>query len=154
MVKKIIPLIIIVAVVVGGGAFFAGMKYGQSKAPRGFSQADLQGMRDLSPAERQQRLQQMGGGSGRMAGGQIGSGSANGEIIAKDEKSITVKLRDGGSKIVFFASSTEVGKFMDGTSNDLEIGKTVVVNGTAGQDGSIIAKSIQLRPEVAPSPPR
>ncbi len=146
---KLITIVIAVAVVVGGGAFYGGMKYAQSKSSQGrFSQADFQNLQNLSPEQRQQRLQDLGAnasGFRARTGGQQGSGSASGEIIAKDDKSVTVKLRDGGSKIVFFADSTEIAKSVSGTPNDLEVGKSVVVNGKANQDGSITAESIQLR---------
>lgn len=73
-------------------------------------------------------------------------GMATGEIIAKDEKSITIKLGDGGSKIVFYSTSTRVKKTIDGAATDLEIGKQVVISGSANQDGSITAQTIQMRP--------
>ena len=131
------------------GSFFAGMKYGQSKSSGNFSQRNFQ---NLSPEERQQRAQQMGANvGGRIRLGQGEDGFAGGEIISKDDKSITVKLQDGGSKIIFFSDTTQVGKFVDGTSGDLEIGKTVMVNGTTNQDGSITAQSIQLRPSAEPA---
>ena len=107
--KNKLPVIVITLIAVAGGSFFGGMKYAESKSARGrLSQADFQGLQDLSPEERQQRLQQFGtsvggfrGGANGGRGGQ-GGGFTAGEIILKDDKSVTVKLRDGsGSKIIF-----------------------------------------------------
>ncbi len=151
--NKLIIIIIAVAIIVGGGAFYGGMKYAESKSPRGrLSQADFQNLQNLSLEEREQRLQQLGANAGGFRGGsgrgqRSGSGSVAGEIISKDDKSITVKLRDGGSKIVFFSDSTEVLKSASGNINDLEINKNVSINGDANSDGSINAKTIQLRPQ-------
>ncbi|MBI4991677.1 MAG: hypothetical protein HZB99_00465 [Candidatus Harrisonbacteria bacterium] len=143
--NKLILIIIAVAVVVGGGAFYGGMKYVESKSLRGqFSRVDFQ---NLSSEERQQRFQEIGG-SGGSRGGRLGQsgGFASGEIISKDDKSITVKLRDGGSKIVFYSDVTEVGKFINGVLSDLKIGENVSINGTVNSDGSITAQSVQIRP--------
>lgn len=125
--KKILP-IIIALIIIGGGAFYGGMKYTQSKNPQG-SALGMPGM-DMK--------------AGRL-GNRTNSGFATGEIISKDNQDITIKLRDGGSKIIFYSDNTEVGKFVSGTSDDLEIGKSVTINGKANQDGSITAESIQLR---------
>ncbi|OGE98834.1 MAG: hypothetical protein A3J05_01665 [Candidatus Doudnabacteria bacterium RIFCSPLOWO2_02_FULL_48_13] len=151
--NKLIAIVIAVAVVVGGGAFFGGMKYAESKSLRGrVSQADFQNLQNLSPEERQQRLQELGANAGAgfrggAGGGQRGGGGLTaGEIIAKDDKSITVKLSDGGSKIIFLSDSTTISKMTDGTKSDLEIGKQVTVNGSANSDGSVTAQNIQLRP--------
>ena len=139
--KKIISIILVIIAVgaLAGGAFYGGIKYEENKTTQGISQ------------ERQQRFQQMGASAaGAMAGrpgSQLGNNFVAGEILSKDEKSITVKLRDGGSKIVFFSDTTEVDKFTTGSSSDLEVGKTVTVTGKTNQDGSITAQSIQLRPE-------
>ena len=148
--KTLLLSIMAVVVVVGGGAFYGGMKYAQSRNPRGqFSRADLQ---NLSSEERQQRLQELGANAGAgfrggAGGGQRGGGGLTaGEIIAKDDKSITVKLSDGGSKIIFLSDSTTISKMTDGTKSDLEIGKQVTVNGSANSDGSVTAQNIQLRP--------
>ena len=73
-------------------------------------------------------------------------GFTAGEIIAKDDKSVTVKLQNGGSKIVFLSDSTEITKSAEGALSDLEIGKNISVNGTTNSDGSVTAHTIQLRP--------
>lgn len=139
--KKIISIVLVIIVTgaLVGGAFYGGMKYGENKTTQGISQ------------ERQQRFQQMGastaGAMGGRSGNQAGNNFVTGEIISKDDKSITVKLQDGGSKIIFFSDTTEVDKFTMGSSSDLEVGKNVMVTGKTNQDGSITAQSVQLRPE-------
>jgi cytochrome c biogenesis protein ResB len=139
--KKIISIILVIIVggLLAGGAFYGGMIYGKNKTTQGISQ------------ERQQRFQQMGasasGAMGGRSGNQAGNNFATGQIISKDDKSITIKLQDGGSKIIFFSDTTGVSKFTTGSSSDLEVGKTVMITGKTNQDGSITAQSIQLRPE-------
>ena len=134
-IKKLLPIIVII-ILVGVGAFYGGMKYDQSKSAANLS-ANFQ------------NRQMAGSGTGSRNGtfgNRAGSGFVTGEIIAKDDKSITVKLQDGGSKIIFYSDSTEIGKFASGTQNDLEVGKIIIVNGKVNLDGSITAQSIQLRP--------
>ncbi len=150
MTKKVLP-IIIALIIVGVGAFYGGMKYAESKSSTRNSANNFQNFQNLSPEERQQRFDQIGGLRGTR-NSQTGTGFVNGEIISKDEQSITVKLRDGGSKIVFYSDSAKVEKFIDGSSADLEIGKTVMVNGSANQDGSVTAQSIQIRPNSPLTP--
>jgi len=143
-----ITLIILVIMAVGTGSFYAGMKYQASKAPTGLTGMNFQNLQNLSPEERQARLQQFGAGMNGARGTRTNGGFVRGEIIFKDDKSITVKLPDGGSKIVFYSDSTQVGEFTTGTSKDLEIGKTIMVNGTTNSDGSISAQSIQIWPKL------
>jgi hypothetical protein len=145
--KKILPILILTVLIVGGGAFFAGMKYGQSRGSNSLSRADFQ---NLSPEERQQRMQQTGtvGGFRGMGGNNRGNDFVLGEIISKDDASITVKLLDGGSKIVFFSNSTSITKSTDGAFGDLETGKTIMINGITNSDGSVTATNIQIRPET------
>ncbi len=69
-----------------------------------------------------------------------------GEITNKDDKSITVKSRDGSSRFVFFSGTTQISKSTSGTLNDLQIGKEINANGTLNSDGSMSAQMIQIRP--------
>lgn len=133
--KKILPIIIIV-IIVGAGAFFGGMKYDQSK------QTNL----------RQQRFGQMGANVGeiRSSGARDGAGNfVGGEIIAKDDKSITIKLQDSGSKIIFFSDSTQITKSASGTVDDLKTGENLMITGQTNADGSITAQTIQIRPQMS-----
>jgi len=128
--KSIYFVIAILVVLVGGGAFFAGMKYQQSKQPA--------------------FLRQTGGVQGQRTGtgeNRMGFRPVNGEIISSDEKSITVKLQDGSSKIVLFSDSTEINKAAEATKEDLKTGEKVAVFGTENSDGSVTAQNIQLNPE-------
>lgn len=148
--KTIITVIIVV--LVGTGSFYGGMKYGENKASSnagpGFGQ-----LQNLTPEQRQQRMQQFQQNGGQRRGG---ANFAGGEIISRDDKSITVKLQDGGSKIIFYSSSTTIGKMAMSTPNDLSIGENVMANGTANSDGSITAQQIQIRPNIPsqPQPPK
>jgi hypothetical protein len=135
--KKLIPILVVILLAVGGGAFYGGMKYGQNKSP--VSNLSRQNFQNLSPEQRQQLLQ------GR-TGGRTGANFLNGEVISKDEKSLTLKIQDGGSKIIFFSDSTQISKTTEGSINDIEIGKQIMVSGDQNSDGSYTAKTIQLSP--------
>jgi hypothetical protein len=128
--KSLYLVVAILVVIVSGGAFFGGMKYQQSKQPAFLRQMDsVQGQRT-------------GTGNNR-----LGFRPVNGEIISSDEKSITVKLQDGSSKIVLFSDSTEINKAAEATKEDLKAGEKVAVFGTENSDGTVTAQNIQLNPE-------
>ncbi|HOC96456.1 hypothetical protein KBH77_00640 [Patescibacteria group bacterium] len=78
------------------------------------------------------------------------SNMIDGEILSKDDNSITVKLKDGGSKIIIFSNSTNVLKSTQVTLNDINIGDNVIISGKANSDGSVIADSIQIRNQLVP----
>ncbi len=139
--KKIIPIILAV-LIIGGGAFFGGIKYSESKRP---NSANFQNFRNLTPEQIQQRAGQAGSAGTRFGNGQ---NVATGEIISKDDSTITLKLSDGGSKIIFYSDSTQISKTIEATTNDLQVGETLMVNGQANDDGSLTAQTIQLRPNL------
>lgn len=126
---------ILVAVIIGAGSFYGGMKYDQQKGL-----ASVVGQGSFSRGT--------GAGGGRRGNG-MGGDATNGEIIAKDDKSITVKLMSGGSKIIFFSDSTQVMKSVSGSLADIAVGDTVTTFGAANADGSVTARSIQMRPKLS-----
>lgn len=132
--KKIITLIV-TALIAGGIGFYGGTQYG--KGPVATQNTFQRGIRTGSPF-----------GNGMRAGGN----ALSGEILSRDEKSVTVKMRDGSSKFVFFSTSTQVMKSAEGSSSDLTMGEQITVIGTANSDGSVTAQSIQIRPEQSGLP--
>ncbi len=134
--KNNIVVIVILALLVGGGAgFFVGSQYQKSQRPS-FGQF---GTRD-------------GSAVGRVGVGRNGNGAA-GTILSVDANSMTVKLADGGSKIVLLTGSTSINKATEGTVTDLTVGERVSAFGTTNTDGSITATNVQINPVMrAPTP--
>lgn len=144
MKNNIIVVAVIVLVVAGVGGFFGGMQYQKSKTPsfaggsRGQDNVEGQFTQggDHQPGEN-------GGFRGRFSGqGQ----PVSGEVIAKDDESITVKDQDGGSKIIFISDTTLIRKTDEGNLDDLIEGMQVLVFGSENPDGSVTAENIQLNP--------
>lgn len=136
--------ILITALIVGAGAFYGGMRYQKSSlASQGL-------LRDQSRGQGQGGRQF--GGGGRGPGGGQGDFTA-GEITAKDDKSLTIKTRDGSSKIVYFSDSTTIGKSTQGSLSDLNTGQQIMANGKNNPDGSLSAQNIQVRPGGGPGGP-
>jgi len=68
-----------------------------------------------------------------------------------EDKSITIKLSDGSSKIVLYTDKTTYEKSIDGSRTDLQNGQQVMVLGTQNSDGSITAQSVQINPRARPN---
>jgi len=133
MSKKIFAVVtVVVLLIVAGGAFYGGTVYGKSH-PVMRQGAIKNG--EIRPNIR----------SG--AGMPNGANFISGDIISKDANSITLKmLSNEGSKIIFYSNTTQISKMASGTTNDLATGVSVSVTGTTNSDGSVTAKSIQIRP--------
>jgi hypothetical protein len=155
MPKKMIGIMIAISVisaVVGGGVgFVAAQKMLLSK----MTQADVpnmafgQGMQGSSGG-RQFVTSKGGNGQGngpRMAGDFAGRGTF-GEITAMDDKSITVKMPDGGSKIVMLADSTTFEATTKAQKSELKTGQHVRVTGSTNSDGSLTAQTVMLNPPM------
>ncbi len=132
--KIIMGLLIIV---VAGLVFFGGIKYQEGKSTN-----QIAGNNQGRPGGGQ-FLQRNG------TGNRTGGRATNGEIISTDDKSITVKLTDGSSKIILMGDKTQINKATTGTKSDLVVGLRVVVFGSDNTDGSVTAQNIQLNPQFS-----
>lgn len=132
-----IVAIIVLLLIVGGSAFFAGTKYQQKKTVSQFSQRT--GLNGTS-----------GRGIGNTAGQANRGGNAFrqtiGEIISADDKSITVKLADGSSKIILLSDTTVINQATAATKTDLKVGTKVAVMGDQNTDGSVTGRNIEINP--------
>jgi len=118
---------IIVIILVGAGSFYGGMIYAKSQSAKGFNPQSF-------------RAGQIGDRNGNST-----SGFVTGDIIAKDNNSITVKSGNSGSKIILYSDTTKIDKYNSGAISDLQVGKSISVQGATNSDGSITAQSIQIR---------
>ncbi len=134
MKKNNIVMIVILALIVGAAGFFGGMKYQQSKVVGNFSRQFPGGMGN--------RQQGTTNSQGRVSAGR----PVTGDILSLDDKSITVKLQDGSSKIVLIPDSAIISKTDQGSKSDLKKGDKVGVFGTENTDGSVTAQNVQLNP--------
>lgn len=123
----------IVGIVVLVGVFFGGVSYGKGQAAATAKTAYAGRTRGA-------------GGTGGFGGG--AGGFTSGAIISKDDKSITVSIMGGGSKIIFLDSNTKISKSATGTLDDLAVGTQVSVSGTPNSDGSVNATTVQIRPAM------
>ena len=135
--NKILVPVLLTALLGFGGGFFAGTKYQESHPSRPtnfqgirgqFTGRTLQGSGNPNPNFRQNAR------------------PINGEITALDDKSLTVKLPDGSSKLVLFSDSTSIDQMTKAAKTDLTIGSTVFASGQENSDGSLTATRIELNP--------
>lgn len=102
----------VLVVVAGVSGFVGGMKYQQNQRSTNAAR-QFQGTR------------------------QAGIRPVSGSIIAVDDKSVTVKMADGSSRIVWLADTA--------SRSALVNGEKVMVVGTDNADGSVTATNISLR---------
>ncbi|OGG03552.1 hypothetical protein A2W14_03135 [Candidatus Gottesmanbacteria bacterium RBG_16_37_8] len=127
--------VVIISIVIGALGFFSGMNYSQ-RSRTNFRQ-NLSGQF------------QGGNGNGQFTGRrQFNGRPVTGEIVSLDDKSITVKMPDGQSKIVILSDNTEINQASAASKTDLKEGSKVAVFATDNTDGSVTAQNIQLNPQL------
>ena len=133
--KKTIIISAVAAIAAGGIGFFSGTIYQKNAAKT-----------DSPFGNGRDRGQQMGFAGGASGNRANGGGMTTGEILSIDGQAMTIKLPDGGSKIVLFTDTTPVTKTVSTDKAGVKVGENVVVSGKSNQDGSLSANSIQIRP--------
>lgn len=124
----------VVVVVVAGAAFFGGMQY-QKMSRSSISGSGLQGQGGRR------------GGLSAAAGGRV-----MGEVLNMDDSSLTIKTKDGSTKIVILSGSTTYEKTTTTQKSDLTVGTRIGIFGMTNSDGSVTARSVQLDPQIRVSP--
>lgn len=126
-------MLVVVGIVAVALGFLGGMQYQKSQR-LSFGNGPVGMMRQ--------------GGNVAFRGGATGARPVMGEIISQDDKSVTVKMQDGSTKIVLLSSRTSINKAAAGTTADLKSGTMIAAFGTTNADGSVTASSIQLNPQM------
>jgi len=149
--------VLIAAIVIAGGAgFYGGTKYAGAGTPEQMVGGFPQGPGGVPSEDIRQRFQ---GGTGAPggAGGQGfrgGSGFAQpvvGKIVATTENGFSVALEDGSSKVVIIGDSTTVMRSEAASSDALIAGESVMVMGSANDDGTYTARSVQIGQVMRPN---
>ncbi len=135
--KNIITLVV-VSLVVGIAAFYGGMTYAQRQRVPITASGFRNNMNSRNSAQP---------GMYRF-GGQNGERPVSGEIVSGDDKTLTVKMNDGSTKIIILSQTTSINKASQGSVADLVKGERVLVVGKTNLDGSITAQNIQLNPPM------
>ena len=138
-IKQLIIVGTIAATVSGTGSFFLGKSVGApgfnpAKIGAGLEAGRGFGQKDGSPML----------GARQQGAGKRGAGMVAGEIVRIDDDTITVKVGTDGSRLILLSDATAVNACGPATTNALEVGKQIMVNGTTGDDGSVTAKTIQI----------
>ena len=132
--NQIITLILII--IFSGASFIGGVVYQKSKS--------VVLNRTNQDYQNRNGVRGVGQAAGMMNGRR--GGQLIGEIISKDDKSITLKTTDGDNKIILLSSSTSINKTSDGSVGDLKVGSKIGIFGSNNTDGSVSAQNIQLNP--------
>ncbi|MDH7476066.1 MAG: hypothetical protein QHH09_01170 [Microgenomates group bacterium] len=128
--KNNIIFYILIGVISLGVGFYVGIWYQKNQQLSRFSQPWI-----VSQTGRQ------GQNQGRFTGGMR---PVSGEIIKKDQDSITIKTQNSSTKIILIPSGVLITKSQKATFDDLKEKETVFVIGQQNPDGSITAENIQI----------
>lgn len=143
--KYLLPAVLIVGLGVGftGGYYFKGYNQQNQLSQMRDGVGQRIGMTNANGTTPRAGMPS-GIANGQQRGAPGGFGSTEGEIISIDEKSVTVKLSDGSSKIILLSTSTEFSNFEEAKKEDLKSGIKISVFGKSNTDGSLTADRIQL----------
>jgi hypothetical protein len=143
--KQVIIACAITAVLAGGVGYVGGIKM-----------SSLRRMSPLGNRGGDQMINFRNGGNAQNTGRSAGSapnmmirgGAVTGEVTAKDDKSMTVKMSDGSSRIVILSDKTTYRISEESSIEKIAVGTKIAVFGESGTDGSVTAASIEINPAM------
>lgn len=125
----------LLVILVAGVSFYGGTEYQKNK----------QSKLGLNMGQFNQKLgqnQEQRNGDNARIGGNFRP--VVGEVLTVEDKSITVKLADGSSKIIFISEKTQINKIESVENTDIVVGAKVNIFGVENSDGSMTAENVQL----------
>ncbi len=156
--KRVLMIVLglVLVVAVAAGSFYGGTVYGKNQARAQLAAARQgaaailgQGGQPLDPAQAGQ-----GGAAARRQGalgvqggpGGQGGGVVFGEITEVKAGVLVITDNNGKQTQVTVTDTTLIEKNASVSLADLKQGETVIVSGSAGSDGSVTARSVQVSP--------
>jgi hypothetical protein len=136
---------IALAVVTGGVGFWGGNVYAKSRV--GFNFQNRTGGRQMTQSQNMGRTT-MTNMTPDNSQGFMGRGATVGEVSAKDDNSITIKMSNGSSRIIILSGNTTYRIASETGLDKVEVGTKVAAFGETGNDGNITATSIEINPLV------
>jgi len=131
----------ILILAIGAGGFFGGYYFQKKKCASTANTKNFAGnfreMSETPPTNIPNKNGQANGGHG--------GGGNTGEIISKDDKSITIKSSDGSTKIIYYSDSTTISKNETVANSDLTVGTNISAMGSINTDKSVTAKNIIIQ---------
>ncbi len=143
--KNSVILYIIVAALIGGaGGFLGGVKFQELRRPSFASRTGIRMMQGGNFVDQSGNSK-----TGNSQTGRIGMMNRPfiGTVTSVDDKSATVSLEDGSSKIIMFSDKTTYTTSQKVSKTDLKSGVKVSVFGVENTDGSLTASSVMLNPQ-------
>lgn len=134
--RKMIVAVLITAIVFGAVGFGGGMMIGKKSASPGVS-GRMMGANGTPGGFPGQDAQS---GGGNFSTGNV----AVGKVTDKDDKSFTLKLADGSTRVVYYSSSTTFSKTETVTAGDVSVDTTVSAMGTATSGGDLTATRVTI----------
>jgi len=147
--KQHITTMVILILIIIAASFFVGTKYQQRKTFSNFREQMFGGNRQGQGIGQGMRQNAQNGDLNKNRGQVPGFRQNFGEIINIDEKTLTLKMADGSSKIVLLSDSTIINQSVTATKSDLKVGTKIMVNGDTNPDGSISSRNIEINPAFA-----
>ncbi len=146
--KNSVVVPIIVGVVGAGLGFAGGTVYAKYSAQNNFRPM----VGTNRPNGGDQNFRGTAGSNGKNTNGsaqgntllQMRGGAVTGQVTAKDDKSLTIKLNDGSSRIVNLSDSTTYRISSESSLDKIEVGTVVATFGSANSDGSTTATSVEI----------